>query len=147
MAGAGGPLGTGARSPFPALPRWRRGRPGARGDPLMGTRWLAIDTATDIASVALGEPPGTDAGVFVQGPRRHAAEIIVLIDHALEQAGVRLTDLEGIVVGDGPDRKSTRLNSSHDQISYAVFCLKKKKNANRQDNADNRSHICDTLTL
>src|SRR2546428_3570269 len=28
-----------------------------------------------------------------------------------------------------PDRKSTRLNSSHDQISYAVFCLKKKKPA------------------
>src|SRR2546430_8874023 len=31
--------------------------------------------------------------------------------------------------GAGPvDRKSTRLNSSHSQISYAVFCLKKKKN-------------------
>src|SRR5216683_6505865 len=29
------------------------------------------------------------------------------------------------------DRKSTRLNSSHDQISYAVFCLKKKKNKNK----------------
>src|SRR2546421_9521616 len=29
------------------------------------------------------------------------------------------------------DRKSTRLNSSHDQISYAVFCLKKKKNSDR----------------
>src|SRR2546427_7006379 len=28
---------------------------------------------------------------------------------------------------DGLDRKSTRLNSSHSQISYAVFCLKKKK--------------------
>src|SRR2546428_1877627 len=28
------------------------------------------------------------------------------------------------------DRKSTRLNSSHDQISYAVFCLKKKKYKN-----------------
>src|SRR2546430_7789594 len=28
----------------------------------------------------------------------------------------------------GLDRKSTRLNSSHSQISYAVFCLKKKKN-------------------
>src|SRR5689334_23939261 len=27
----------------------------------------------------------------------------------------------------GPDRKSTRLNSSHSSISYAVFCLKKKK--------------------
>src|SRR2546427_8836615 len=30
----------------------------------------------------------------------------------------------------GRDRKSTRLNSSHSQISYAVFCLKKKKNKN-----------------
>src|SRR2546430_5642354 len=29
------------------------------------------------------------------------------------------------------DRKSTRLNSSHSQISYAVFCLKKKKNVHR----------------
>src|SRR2546421_4424019 len=31
------------------------------------------------------------------------------------------------------DRKSTRLNSSHDQISYAVFCLKKKKTKKRND--------------
>src|SRR2546430_9407570 len=31
------------------------------------------------------------------------------------------------------DRKSTRLNSSHSQISYAVFCLKKKKTAVRND--------------
>src|SRR5206468_5752127 len=30
------------------------------------------------------------------------------------------------------DRKSTRLNSSHDQISYAVFCLKKKKKKKRR---------------
>src|SRR2546430_9888849 len=30
-------------------------------------------------------------------------------------------------VAAGEDRKSTRLNSSHSQISYAVFCLKKKK--------------------
>src|SRR3989475_5249978 len=33
-----------------------------------------------------------------------------------------------------PDRKSTRLNSSHSQISYAVFCLKKKK---KQDTTRN----------
>src|SRR3989475_7424247 len=32
------------------------------------------------------------------------------------------------VFGEVQDRKSTRLNSSHSQISYAVFCLKKKKN-------------------
>src|SRR2546428_7141516 len=31
-----------------------------------------------------------------------------------------------VSAGGAPDRKSTRLNSSHDQISYAVFCLKKK---------------------
>src|SRR5690606_41797673 len=31
------------------------------------------------------------------------------------------------------DRKSTRLNSSHVKISYAVFCLKKKKKANTED--------------
>src|SRR5690606_40741190 len=38
----------------------------------------------------------------------------------------------GVGAGDkiGRDRKSTRLNSSHVKISYAVFCLKKKKESN-----------------
>src|SRR5256885_8145389 len=35
-----------------------------------------------------------------------------------------------------PDRKSTRLNSSHLEISYAVFCLKKKKKQPEQSAAD-----------
>src|SRR2546430_6142770 len=35
-------------------------------------------------------------------------------------------------VGYAADRKSTRLNSSHSQISYAVFCLKKKKKNNTE---------------
>src|SRR2546430_3696231 len=39
------------------------------------------------------------------------------------------------------DRKSTRLNSSHSQISYAVFCLKKKKN-NQQPNPNHNCSIC-----
>src|SRR2546430_3624197 len=45
---------------------------------------------------------------------------------AREAVGVELTRPQ---VGAVPveDRKSTRLNSSHSQISYAVFCLKKKK--------------------
>src|SRR5205085_12489274 len=34
------------------------------------------------------------------------------------------------------DRKSTRLNSSHSQISYAVFCLKKKKRENTEKTSD-----------
>src|SRR3712207_8837123 len=38
---------------------------------------------------------------------------------------LRLPDLRHLVIG--LDRKSTRLNSSHANISYAVFCLKKKK--------------------
>src|SRR2546430_8617741 len=36
-------------------------------------------------------------------------------------------DVGGEPAERGEDRKSTRLNSSHSQISYAVFCLKKKK--------------------
>src|SRR2546427_8033629 len=36
------------------------------------------------------------------------------------------------------DRKSTRLNSSHSQISYAVFCLKKKKKKLNTKNDDDR---------
>src|SRR5687768_17995915 len=39
----------------------------------------------------------------------------------------QLADTEGRI----SDRKSTRLNSSHGYISYAVFCLKKKKHINR----------------
>ena len=40
-----------------------------------------------------------------------------------------------------PDRKSTRLNSSHGYISYAVFCLKKKKkNKNQKKKKTNKKH-------
>src|SRR5204863_201602 len=38
-----------------------------------------------------------------------------------------------------PDRKSTRLNSSHVEISYAVFCLKKKKNKYKEKSMRSRS--------
>lgn len=64
--------------------------------------WLAIDTATEIASVAAGRPPAAQSGAHVQGARRHAAEIIRLVDFALSRLGIRPGDLEGIVVGDGP---------------------------------------------
>src|SRR5438128_5239057 len=40
------------------------------------------------------------------------------------------------------DRKSTRLNSSHGSISYAVFCLKKKKKKKIQRTNDNRTYKC-----
>src|SRR5688572_31705211 len=38
------------------------------------------------------------------------------------------------------DRKSTRLNSSHSQISYAVFCLKKKKKKKKKTKKKNRKN-------
>src|SRR5438309_3536071 len=38
------------------------------------------------------------------------------------------------------DRKSTRLNSSHSSISYAVFCLKKKKSVHNDDDRRKRRH-------
>src|SRR4051812_49954477 len=62
-------------------------------------------------------------------------------DHVADVFGVdegRVTVIpNGIDPGDhaedvGEDRKSTRLNSSHMSISYAVFCLKKKKKKNQQ---------------
>src|SRR6266480_335776 len=49
---------------------------------------------------------------------------------AIEFRGNRQTDVEELAAHAGVDRKSTRLNSSHMSISYAVFCLKKKKKKN-----------------
>lgn len=70
----------------------------------MSGYWLAIDTATDIASVAVGRGAASqpESGAHVQGARRHAAEIIRLVDFALSRLAIRPADLDGIVVGDGP---------------------------------------------
>src|SRR5258707_3284410 len=45
----------------------------------------------------------------------------------------------------GPDRKSTRLNSSHANISYAVFCLKKKKEARCCSTPPSSDLLCQRL--
>src|SRR2546429_3594687 len=68
--------------------------------------------------------------------RRHLQHLAVLGDRAARHrqalAGQLARDLgvgqrvEGVLGRDHVDRKSTRLNSSHGYISYAVFCLKKK---------------------
>src|SRR5688572_31305518 len=51
---------------------------------------------------------------------------LMVIEHPERFGLAQLHQLRGRI-GRGRDRKSTRLNSSHSQISYAVFCLKKKK--------------------
>ncbi len=68
----------------------------------MNDIFLAIDTATPIASVAVGTPHEVGAVVSMTGPRRHAAQIVQLVDQALQLADCRIGELSRIVVGDGP---------------------------------------------
>src|SRR5206468_5227683 len=85
------------------------------------------------------EPKSSDVHRFRTNSRRVEAlvgefapesakkeKLIQLLSRLRKKAG-KLRDLDVQV----SDRKSTRLNSSHDQISYAVFCLKKKKKIKR----------------
>src|SRR5688572_31014375 len=74
---------------------------------------LSLHDALPILRAARAVHDHPDRGVG--DPRRAAG-----------QHGVRRHQLRA-----DQDRKSTRLNSSHSQISYAVFCLKKKKKKNK----------------
>src|SRR2546428_4785424 len=70
---------------------------------------------------------GRDRAGLVAGRRQQTRE---------QEARFRVL---GLLLDDpATDRKSTRLNSSHDQISYAVFCLKKKKNASHHSTSTER---------
>src|SRR2546427_533684 len=76
--------------------------------------------------------PGTNNctyGDVAIGPSGQVMQVCTLTESG--QGGGKLfvnVDPDGLgPAGFGEDRKSTRLNSSHSQISYAVFCLKKKK--------------------
>lgn len=68
----------------------------------MSDRWVAIDTATELASVAVGRPPACEATTQLLGPRALAAAIVEMLDRCLAPLGQRPGDLAGIVVGDGP---------------------------------------------
>src|SRR5258707_2732515 len=84
---------------------------------------------TEITSLAYDSRQIRPGGLFLAVPGEHTDGRRFLADAAqrgalaaLGPAGVGETPLPYIEV----DRKSTRLNSSHANISYAVFCLKKK---------------------
>src|SRR5205085_5855569 len=62
--------------------------------------------------------------VVVLDGRQHAEPLVGAIERDLVQLHRIRSEPDG---PDRSDRKSTRLNSSHSQISYAVFCLKKKR--------------------
>src|SRR3712207_7892089 len=78
---------------------------------------------------AVGEDDLRRPGDRVQHPEQDvlAADVVVLEQQRLPQRELQHL-LRAPVERDVPaDRKSTRLNSSHANISYAVFCLKKKQ--------------------
>src|SRR5437868_8895589 len=85
--------------------------------------------------------PEEDESEFEFDPADELEPANALVDVVLTRAGEFTLDLIEAVqehpvlaaslVAIGLDRKSTRLNSSHVSISYAVFCLKKKKKKNR----------------
>src|SRR5207248_11683921 len=80
----------------------------------------------DALPISLGlEVVDAHLGGRMHVPARLGGERLDVAGHALRLAGEQLVAAVG-----GRDRKSTRLNSSHRTISYAVFCLKKKKNSN-----------------
>src|SRR2546422_8117862 len=75
---------------------------------------------------------GAELRVFAHNDLDHLAKVLRWADR-------RNSGLSG-----KRDRKSTRLNSSHGYISYAVFCLKKKKN--KIMNSENKATIPETQT-
>src|SRR5258707_6867276 len=71
---------------------------------------------------------------------------------ACSERGILATNTPGVLDDTiAEDRKSTRLNSSHANISYAVFCLKKKKKTLLTDQTyhtyTNRSHASNTTII
>jgi tRNA threonylcarbamoyladenosine biosynthesis protein TsaB len=64
--------------------------------------WLALETATDRASVAVGEAAGDAVEESLSGARRHAGALLPMIETVLRRRGVTLDQLSGVVVSDGP---------------------------------------------
>jgi tRNA threonylcarbamoyl adenosine modification protein YeaZ len=67
-----------------------------------GTALLAFDTSIAVGSVAVGTGTEMLASATLDDRREHASRLVPAIDKALERAGLRVTDLAGIVVGEGP---------------------------------------------
>jgi tRNA threonylcarbamoyladenosine biosynthesis protein TsaB len=64
---------------------------------------LAIDTATDLASVALSQPGGkAPLEENIPGARRHAAALLPMVERLLRRAGASLDDVRGLALSDGP---------------------------------------------
>src|SRR5690606_40426303 len=111
-----------------ALPIWCEFEGGRRGlTPLDPRReGLGLDAEGSVLrhDARTGQP-GAQLAVVPDG--QHASTLGAWRGRAEVDGSVVLRDDLGADAPPGQDRKSTRLNSSHVKISYAVFCLKKKK--------------------
>src|SRR5206468_1911965 len=129
-------------SGWPRVPRHRRGRP--RGADACGNRSahrldgrgaprysLGRMISEDEATLATRDGARLEARISL--PSAPAGGVVICHPHPLyggdmdNPVVVRVAEVcRELGLATLRDRKSTRLNSSHDQISYAVFCLKKK---------------------
>src|SRR2546422_1352374 len=91
-----------------------------------GEQWLEKQLSSRVLETLLRREAGGRTGNSVLTPRE--IEIVRMV-----ASGLRNRELARRLGGTEGDRKSTRLNSSHGYISYAVFCLKKKKKKNKSD--------------
>src|SRR3989475_11134037 len=80
--------------------------------------------------------PGTGEGYNPGAPKRREIDRFAAVADALAERHGALVAFTGQGAVERADRKSTRLNSSHSQISYAVFCLKKKNKVTRSRPAE-----------
>jgi len=64
--------------------------------------WLALETAGDRASVAVGWPGRVGGTATLAGSRRHAGALLGLVEQACTSAGVAVDEVEGLIVADGP---------------------------------------------
>src|SRR6266853_4793994 len=81
------------------------------------------------SSIQGREPAAAEEKSGTEGSKKNWSPIRLRFLQCLLKSGMqgRATHGRTKIAGNTRDRKSTRLNSSHSQISYAVFCLKKKK--------------------
>lgn len=64
--------------------------------------WLALDTATDRATLALGRPGEVVARETIVGARNHAGALVPALERCLGGAGITSAEIEGIALADGP---------------------------------------------
>src|SRR5690625_4817664 len=123
-----------------ALTRWLRG---PWGTPIVSGLLIVVAAIFSLTAGVnpLGAGHQHGIGFSLEGPTALVVSDLFMIAAALV-AGIPiiLKAVRALMVK-VIDRKSTRLNSSHVAISYAVFCLKKKKRVNPSQNPNHTTRI------